>query len=514
MRPARYRALLGGLVLFGVLVGRAEAQVTCAQLANATCRPVTLDATCFTQNGEVEESSASCPPQGGQTMVCCAPPVCEDRGGTCRLGMTACPAGEPSLGDGTCSNGGICCEPPPYTPQTCAEKGADICSLSLSCPPGATPKGAGIGCTMCCASGGSGPCIDNGVCSAEESCGCTDCSSASRCLSPPPASTYKVEYLHTDALGNVRMVTDQAGAVVSRRDYYPFGAGITPDKNGREYLDAKYAQNPTARQRFTGKERDPESGLDYFGARYYSSAQGRFTTPDAPFADQNPADPQSWNLYSYVRNNPLRFVDTDGSEASVVVKCQETHSCSVAVTASIAIYGTNGTSEKDLAAIKGTLKENIEAAWTGQFVQGDTTYTVTTTVDVSVVADERAGIKAGAQNVIEIDGSGKTQNHINPNLFNRGYDTGAFDKSNMLNARFNNIPAHEFGHIVGLDDNSGRVLSNTNPIDGGWAISAKASAQDYLWAFGPELAKGISSFRVGMYELGSVFRNRGNRKLW
>ena len=66
------------------------------------------------------------------------------------------------------------------------------------------------------------------------------------------------------------------------------------------------------RSRSTGKERDLETGLDYFGARYMSSAQGRFTSPDAPFADQKPEDPQSWNLYGYVRNNPLRYTDPTG----------------------------------------------------------------------------------------------------------------------------------------------------------------------------------------------------------
>jgi RHS repeat-associated protein len=64
----------------------------------------------------------------------------------------------------------------------------------------------------------------------------------------------------------------------------------------------------------TGKERDAETGLDYFEARYYSSAQGRFTSPDAP-VDQHPADPQSWNLYTYVRNNPLILTDPTGDYA-------------------------------------------------------------------------------------------------------------------------------------------------------------------------------------------------------
>ena len=69
--------------------------------------------------------------------------------------------------------------------------------------------------------------------------------------------------------------------------------------------------------RDTGKERDQESGLDYFGARYYGSALGRWTSPDwnstpqpIPFADLK--DPQTMNLYAYVRNNPLSRSDLDG----------------------------------------------------------------------------------------------------------------------------------------------------------------------------------------------------------
>lgn len=69
-----------------------------------------------------------------------------------------------------------------------------------------------------------------------------------------------------------------------------------------------------AASQFTAKERDAETGLDYFGARYFSGAQGRFTSPNAPLFDQHAGDPQSWNLYSYVRNNPLRFIDPTGSK--------------------------------------------------------------------------------------------------------------------------------------------------------------------------------------------------------
>ena len=66
--------------------------------------------------------------------------------------------------------------------------------------------------------------------------------------------------------------------------------------------------------KFTGKERDAETGLDFFGARYMSSAQGRFTSPDSKQSSAKLDNPQSWNRYSYTDNNPLAFVDPDGRE--------------------------------------------------------------------------------------------------------------------------------------------------------------------------------------------------------
>lgn len=68
----------------------------------------------------------------------------------------------------------------------------------------------------------------------------------------------------------------------------------------------------SAAYKFTGKERDSESTLDYFGARHYASSLGRFVQADEAFADQQPSSPQSWNMYAYVRNNPLNRVDPNG----------------------------------------------------------------------------------------------------------------------------------------------------------------------------------------------------------
>ncbi len=73
------------------------------------------------------------------------------------------------------------------------------------------------------------------------------------------------------------------------------------------------AQRPSSFQDSTGKERDAETGLDYFGAKYYSGAQGRFISADPLMASADIEEPQSWNRYAYVSNNPLRFVDDDGN---------------------------------------------------------------------------------------------------------------------------------------------------------------------------------------------------------
>jgi RHS repeat-associated protein len=64
--------------------------------------------------------------------------------------------------------------------------------------------------------------------------------------------------------------------------------------------------------KFTSKERDAETGLDYFGARYYSAPQGRFMRPDPLLSSGRPFEPQSWNRYAYVLNNPLKYSDPAG----------------------------------------------------------------------------------------------------------------------------------------------------------------------------------------------------------
>ena len=133
-------------------------------------------------------------------------------------------------------------------------------------------------------------------------------------------------YVTNDTLGSPRVITGSTQEVKSRHDYLPFGEALLGGTGARG-SQQKYGVE-SLRQKFTGKERDVETELDFFGARYYSSAQGRFQSPD-PYninlerQQSDPdkgekefsryiAQPQHWNHYSYVLNNPLKFVDPDG----------------------------------------------------------------------------------------------------------------------------------------------------------------------------------------------------------
>jgi RHS repeat-associated protein len=104
-----------------------------------------------------------------------------------------------------------------------------------------------------------------------------------------------VIYYHTDAIGSVRMITDSSGVEIARYDFLPFGQRWPQPQNSSDV------------RQFADKERDLETKLDYFGARYFRAESGRFTSVD-PIQGRL-ADPQTLNRYAYARNNPIRFID-------------------------------------------------------------------------------------------------------------------------------------------------------------------------------------------------------------
>ncbi|MBU1685319.1 hypothetical protein KJ662_03625 [Patescibacteria group bacterium] len=120
-------------------------------------------------------------------------------------------------------------------------------------------------------------------------------------------------YFLTDHLGSVDAVLDEQGNVVERRDYLPYGS---------ERVKETFNGVPITDLGFTGQRLDDETGLNYYGARYYDPVTGRFITMDPLLlnldkmsqAQRNAflSNPQNLNMYSYVQNNPVRYTDPTG----------------------------------------------------------------------------------------------------------------------------------------------------------------------------------------------------------
>jgi len=107
-----------------------------------------------------------------------------------------------------------------------------------------------------------------------------------------------VYYYHTDHLGSSSIITNTSGTKVNELYYYPYGK-------------TRYALDSSLTHKFTGQEEDEETGLYYYGARYYDPAIGRFVSADSIVPDFS--DPQTLNRYSYCRNNPIILTDPSGN---------------------------------------------------------------------------------------------------------------------------------------------------------------------------------------------------------
>jgi len=121
-----------------------------------------------------------------------------------------------------------------------------------------------------------------------------------------------VVYYIDDHLGSSHLVTDSLGNVLREESRYPYGLE-------RNVSDSAV----TADYVYTGKEYDSETGLIYFGGRYYAPELGRWITPDPLFLDREPAKitemPKELNLYAYVQGNPMTYFDSSGLKATIIV---------------------------------------------------------------------------------------------------------------------------------------------------------------------------------------------------
>jgi RHS repeat-associated protein len=119
-------------------------------------------------------------------------------------------------------------------------------------------------------------------------------------------------YYYGDHLGTARVITDFDGNKCYDADYFPWG--------GEQQV---YVNTCAQNYKFTGKERDPDMSVDYFGARFYKYSMARLYSPDPGNIGVNRLNPQSWNAYSYALNNPLSLTDPTG-----LYVCEDSTNCS------------------------------------------------------------------------------------------------------------------------------------------------------------------------------------------
>src|SRR5690348_16953791 len=148
----------------------------------------------------------------------------------------------------------------------------------------------------------------------------------------PDAALY---FSSPDGLGSERLRTRTDGSLAETCTALPFGDGLNCS-----FPNGAATDSPL---HFTGKPRDAETGLDYFGFRYNSSTLGRWMTPDpAGNLVASPANPQSWNQYAYVLNNPATLVDPFGLFGTDPALCSTSAGMAYCPGTSVTVNGGDG----------------------------------------------------------------------------------------------------------------------------------------------------------------------------
>lgn len=291
--------------------------------------------------------------------------------------------------------------------------------------------------------------------------------------SPDTVSNNGLSYLTSDHLGSTRVVTDINGYVKSRHDYLPFGEEIdTAHLPG----GLSYGVADGERQKFTGKERDSESGLDYFLSRYYSSPQGRFTGVDPLNIvlevqyERDPRaararilayliDPRVWNRYAYAVNTPLVYIDPNGEEITI----------------------SGGTDEQQEAVRRAITRMRDQSSLADQgFARFDGTGPDAPTLNITIMADKdfEAQItsnvdKSKAQGLAESGGITEDRSDaahptflVNVNVSIRSSAINSRDDQsdthNRSESRTEGILSHEVGgHAVDLSRNPREYQNNS-----------------------------------------------------
>ena len=192
-------------------------------------------------------------------------------------------------------------------------------------------------------------------------------------------------YYAKDHLGNIRQTWDKNGNIAAAQDYYSYG----------EILRSYNASSGFENYKYTSKERDAESNLDYFGARYYESLTGRWMQVD-PLADKYPG----WSPYNYCLNNPLIFVDPNGDTVNISqVSGQASLLGDLSSTTGLSLTTDDNGNIIQTPNVTTTIM-GTEITMNGVVVPGNTSSTATSFLEAAISSSEKVNV----ENPLERDG--------------------------------------------------------------------------------------------------------------
>jgi len=252
----------------------------------------------------------------------------------------------------------------------------------------------------------------------------------------------RVEYYHTDALGSVVAATDESGAVLWREAYQPFGERIDNEVSSKDNTPF-----------YTGKPHDDDTGLSYFGARYYDPFVGRFLGTDP--VDVDPNNLHSFNRYAYANNNPYTFIDPDGKFPFIPI--------AIFVAKELAgeiFEQTTGLPVTVKGVGKRLLKKGGTAAFSNATKNGKTfqTYTKTNPRTGQVYCGRTSGCGTPEQNIARRDAG----HHMNK----EGYGPAVLDKSSSNSAAIRGREQQvidAFGGAKSTGGTSGNRINGISP---------------------------------------------------
>ena len=265
-----------------------------------------------------------------------------------------------------------------------------------------------------------------------------------------------VFYYHSDHLGSASYITDDQGYETQHLVYLPFGEDWVDWKYNTSQFDTPY--------KFNGKEKDPETGLHYYGARYLNTDLSIWLSVD-PMSDKYP----HLTSYNYCANNPVMLVDPDGRDIDVVENTTKDGKREVTInfSASIVNKSSEKYSDKKMNKIANKMEKSIESFYNGSY--GDDV-SVKVNADINVSKSE-SDVESSRHTISIVDNleSGAPANADvggrNMNVSSRALNFGNAETlsthrygntglTNMGGSSFQRTIAHEFGHLGGLFDNN------------------------------------------------------------